>query len=115
MTDSPEADRPAGRGRAAPFTPAWTLLPAVAAPVVLIGGWTLAAAVFPGPFDQLTQTISALAARDAPNRWLMTTVLAVVGVCYLLTAWGLREAAVPGRLLLAAGGVATCVVAAVPL
>lgn len=93
----------------------WTLLPAVAAPVLLIGGWTLAAGIRPGSFNQVTGTISSLAASGAPNRWLMTAALAAVGVCYLLTAWGLREAAALGRLLLAAGGVATCAVAAIPL
>lgn len=98
-----------------PLTPGWVLLPAVAAPVLLIGGWTVAAALRPGHFDQVTRTISSLAASGAPNRWLMTTVFAVVGVCYLLTAWGLREAALPGRILLAVGGITTCMVAAIPL
>ncbi len=83
--------------------------------MLLIGGWTLAAAIRSDDFDQSTRTISSLAATDAPNRWLMTTAFAVVGVCYLLTALGLRNAAVSGRLLLAVGGIATCLVAVIPL
>jgi hypothetical membrane protein len=91
------------------------VVPATAAPVLLVGGWTLAAEIWPGDYNQFSRTISGLAALGAPHRWLMTAVFAVVGVCYLLTALGLRSAAVPGRLLLAAAGVATCAVAGLPL
>ncbi len=96
-------------------SPSWVLLPAAAAPLLLLGGWTLAAGLRREDFNQVTQPLSALAAVNAPNRWLMTFVFAVLGVCYVLTAWGLNCAALPGRLLLAAGGVATTGVAAVPL
>ncbi|MGH8376789.1 MAG: DUF998 domain-containing protein [Pseudomonas sp.] len=89
-------------------------LSSACAPVLLIGGWRLAAARQPGGFDSASQTISALAARGATDRWIMTTALAGVGVCYVVTAAGLRPVAVPGRLLLAAGGLATIWVAASP-
>ncbi len=101
---------PSGR-RIAP----WAWLPAVAAPVALIGGWTLAAALRPDPFDPVTQTISALAGRGEPNRWVMTTALVVVGVAHVGTAAALRPAAPAGRLVLAAGGLATIAVALLPL
>jgi hypothetical protein len=94
--------------------PRWAVLSAASAPVLLIGGWELAAAHQPGGFDPVTRTISALAARDATDRWIMTTSLAGVGICHLVTALGLRSAALPGRLLLAAGGAATVLVAALP-
>ncbi|CAN5707248.1 DUF998 domain-containing protein [soil metagenome] len=86
-----------------------------AAPVFLIGGWTLAAARQPGGFDARTETISALAAYGATDRWVMTAALAGLGACHLTTALGLRPAALPGRVVLAAGGVATVLVAAFPL
>lgn len=95
--------------------PWWTVLSAAAAPVLLIGGWTLAAARQPGDFDSTTETISALAAYGAADRWVMTTGLAGLGVCHMITALGLRPAALPGRLVLAAGGLATVLVAAFPL
>lgn len=95
--------------------PWWAVLSAAAAPVLLIGGWELAAARQPGGFDPISQTISALAARGATDRWIMTAALAGVGVCHAITAAGLRPAALPGRLLLAAGGAATVAVAAFPL
>jgi hypothetical membrane protein len=87
----------------------------MAAPVALIGGWTLAAALRPDRFDPVTQTISALAGRGEPNRWVMTSALVVVGVSHLGTAVALRPAATGGRLVLALGGLATIGVAALPL
>ncbi len=82
--------------------------------MLLIGGWQLAAARQAGGFDPVSQTISALAARGATDRWIMTTALVGVGACHVITAAGLRSAAVPGRLLLAIGGVATVLLAAFP-
>ena len=94
--------------------PQWAVLSATCSPVLLIGGWQLAAARQPGGFDPVSQTISALAARGATDPWIMTTALAGVGVCHVITAAGLRPAAVAGRLLLATGGVATVLLAAFP-
>ena len=83
--------------------------------MALIGGWTLAAALRPDRFDPVTQTISALAARGEPHRWVMTTALVAVGVAHLGTAAALRPAAPAGRAVLALGGLATIGVAALPL
>lgn len=96
------------------IVPRWAVLSAVSAPVLLIGGWELAAAHQPGGFDPVRETISALAAQGATDRWIMTTGLAGVGVCHLVTALGLRPAGAAGRLLLAAGGAATVAVATFP-
>ncbi len=94
--------------------PWWALASASAAPVLLIGGWTVAAARQPGSFDSVRDTISALAAHGARDRWLMTSALAGLGMCHVVTALGLRPAGVPGRLVHASGGVATVLVAAFP-
>ncbi len=96
-------------------TPWWGLVSSLAAPVLLIGGWTWAASRQRGGFDPVVETISALAARDADDRWLMTTALAGLGACHLTTALALRGAALPGRVVLAAGGVGTVLVAVFPL
>jgi hypothetical membrane protein len=93
----------------------WALFSSAAAPVLLIGGWTLAAHRQPGGFDGTVETISALAAVDATDRWVMTAALLGVGICHVVTALGLTEAAVAGRLVLGLGGVATALVAAFPL
>lgn len=101
--------------RPVPPVPWWALIPSVAAPVLLIGGWTVAAAVQPTPFDAVVRTISELAARDTPDRWLMTTALVGVGLSHVVTALALRPAAAPGRLIHGFGGLATLLVAAFPL
>jgi hypothetical membrane protein len=93
---------------------AWVPVSACLAPVALIGGWTLAAARQHGGFDPLRQTISALAAAGASDRWIMTIALAVLGLGHIATAAGLTEAGRGARVLLAVGGVATAAVAALP-
>lgn len=95
--------------------PWWGVASSAAAPVLLVGGWTLAAARQSGGFDPAVETISALAALDADDRWVMTAALAGLGCCHLVTAAALRPAAPAGRALLAAGGVGTVLVAASPL
>ena len=92
----------------------WGLLSSAAAPVLLIGGWTVAAARRSGDFDPLRETISALAATGADERWVMTSALVGLGACHVATAAALRTARPAGRAVLAAGGVATVLVAALP-
>ena len=75
----------------------------------------MAAAVQPVPFDAVVRTISELAARDTPQRWLMTTALVGVGLSHLVTAYALAPAALAGRLIHGLGGLATLGVAAFPL
>jgi hypothetical membrane protein len=94
--------------------PWWGVISSAAAPVLMIGGWTVAAGLQPRSFNPVADTISALAAENATDRWVMTAALAAVGACYVVTALALRPAAWPGRLLLAIGGVATILVAVNP-
>jgi hypothetical membrane protein len=94
--------------------PWWGGISSVAAPVLLIGGWTVAAGLQPRSFNPVADTISALAAQDAADRWVMTFALLGLGACYVVTALALRPAAALGRLILALGGVATILVAANP-
>jgi hypothetical membrane protein len=94
--------------------PWWALASAGAAPVLLIGGWTLAEARQPPGYDPIRDTISALAALGATDRWVMTSALAGLGACHVITAAGLAPARRYGRVVLATGGVATVLVAAFP-
>lgn len=96
-------------------TPWWGVASAVAAPVLLIGGWTLAAALQENGFDQVAGTISALAALDADHRWVMTAAIAGTGAAHVVTALALRRATTAGRVWHALGGVATTAVAFFPL
>src|SRR5262245_40961404 len=94
--------------------PRWGVLMAAGVPVLLVGGWTLAAARQPPTYDSRTDTISALAAEGATDRWIMTLVFATIGLCYVLIALALREPGLPGRIALATGGMATVLVAVFP-
>ncbi|WP_395365714.1 DUF998 domain-containing protein [Streptomyces sp. YH02] len=94
--------------------PRWALLSSGCAPLLLVGGWTVAALLEGSTYDPVTQTISVLAAYGAEGSWVMTGAFLALGVCHLLTAWGLRPAAPAGRLALAGGGVAALAVALVP-
>ena len=92
----------------------WVGASTVAAPLALIGGWTWAAARQPSSYDSVRDTVSALAARGATDRWIMTTALALLGVCHVATAYGLTDAGVPARAVLVLGGFSTAAVAALP-
>jgi hypothetical membrane protein len=83
------------------------------APVLLVGGWTVAAHLQPR-FDPVADTVSALAALGATDRWVMTLTFLVVGGCYIVTALALRPARTAGRLILIAGALAGMLVAANP-
>lgn len=88
---------------------------AALAPVALIGGFLVAAAFATAGYSGVRDTISALAERGAPHRWIMSFGLVALGICHVVTASGLRRARLPGRLMFAIGGVSTILVAAVPL
>ncbi len=109
------ADGAPGRFDVEVGAPWWAVVSATAAPVLLIGGWTVAAALQRGGFDQVSGTISALAALDADHRWVMTTAIAGTGAAHMVSALGLRAAPAPGRWVHAVGGAATVLVAVFPL
>jgi hypothetical membrane protein len=95
--------------------PGWAVVSAALGPSILVGGWSLAAALQPPGYDSVRDTISALARHAAADRLVMTSALAGLGVCHIATAFGLTTARTAGRAVLAGGGVATLVVAWVPL
>ena len=93
--------------------PWWGVVSAAAAPVLMAGGWTVAASLQPR-FDPVADTVSALAAPGATDRWVMTLTFVAVGVCYVVTALALRPAGTAGRLILICGAIAGMLVAANP-
>ncbi len=95
--------------------PWWGLLSSTAAPVLLVGGWTIATSLQPPSFDPVNDTVSALAAVGAADRWVMTLTFLVVGICDVITGLALRSASAPGRLILVAGAAAGMLVAANPV
>jgi Protein of unknown function (DUF998) len=94
--------------------PWWGVTSSAAAPVLMVSGWTVAAGLQLRPFDPVSQTVSALAAPGAADRWVMTLTFLVVGACDVVTGLALRPARAPGRLILMAGAAAGMLVAASP-
>ncbi|WP_432987370.1 DUF998 domain-containing protein [Dactylosporangium sp. CA-233914] len=92
----------------------YALVSSAVAPVLLIGGWTVAAALQPG-YDSLRDTISALAADGVEHRWVMTVALVGLGLAHIVTACGLRPLAKPARVMLGLGGAATLGAGAFPV
>lgn len=84
------------------------------APVLLVGGGTVATRLQPPSFDPVADTVSALAAVGASDRWAMTLTFLLVAVCNVVTAAALRPAGALGRLILLAGAVAGVLVALNP-
>ena len=93
--------------------PWWGVVSSAAAPVLMVSGWTMAAGL-QHSFDPVAQTVSALAAPGAVDRWVMTLAFLVVGACDFVTGLALRPARAPGRLILMTGAVAGLLVAASP-
>ncbi len=92
----------------------WGVISSAGSPALLVAGSTAAAAVQPRSYNPVADTISALAAVGAVDRGLMTWALVGVGACYVMTGLALRPAALAGRVILMAVGVATMAVAANP-
>ncbi|NBE54292.1 DUF998 domain-containing protein [Streptomyces boluensis] len=97
------------------LVPWWAVLSSACAPLLLVGGWSVAA-VFQGPgYDPAAETISVMAAAGASGRWVLTAALVVLGLCHVVTASGLRAAARAGRLALGCGGLAVIGMALSPV
>jgi hypothetical membrane protein len=94
--------------------PWWGLVSSVAAPVLMAGGWTVAAALQPHSYSPVADTVSALAAVGARDRWVMTLTFVVVAACDVVTGLALRPARTLGRAILIAGALAGVLVAANP-
>ncbi len=90
------------------------IISAALAPVFFIGGTLVAEALWPD-FDPVQQTISELAAGDAPTRVFMTIMFALTGLCHLVTSVYAVGIGRPGRIALGLAGLATIGVAAFPL
>jgi hypothetical protein len=99
---------------AMPGVPWWGMVSAAVAPVLLISGWTFAAGLQRGTYNAIADTVSALAAEGAADRWVMTLAFLLAGAFEIVTGLSLRPAAAAGRLILMAGGIAGLLVAASP-
>jgi hypothetical membrane protein len=94
--------------------PWWGLASSAAAPLILLAGWTIAAGLQQRRYDPVRQTISVLAAHGSTDRWVMTIAFLAVGACDVITGLALRPAALAGRIVLIAGGIAGMLVGLSP-
>ena len=94
--------------------PWWGVVSSVAAPVLMVAGWSVAGGLQPRSFDPVAEPVSSLAAVGATDRWVMSLTFVVVGACMFVTGLALRPARAPGRLILMAGAVAGMLVAVFP-
>lgn len=94
--------------------PWWGVVSSIVTPILLVCGWTVAAQLQPTPFDPVSNTVSALMAVSANDRWVMTAALIAAGVCYIITGTALRPAGTVGRLILIAGAMAGMMVVLCP-
>ena len=90
------------------------LVSSTAAPIGLIGGWAVAAYMWP-EYDPIRQTISELAALDAPTATFMNAMFVLAGVCHIVSAVFLYAVGIPGRVVLAVGGLASIALYFFPL
>jgi hypothetical membrane protein len=80
------------------------IVSSITAFVVFTVSTVISQALVPG-FDSVRQTISELAADDAPTHVLMTIAFVLSGTCHLVTAYFTPAIGLPGRIALAIAGV----------
>ncbi len=82
------------------------LFAATLGPVQSVLGWVIAGALWPG-YDPIRKTISDLAADDSPVQWIQSSFFILGGTLSLIAAIYARSFAMPGRVVIFLGGVAT--------
>ncbi len=97
-----------------PFVGRPALVSALLGPVLFIGGTAVIGASW-SSYDPVAQTISELAAGDAPTRVAMTFVFVIAALCHVVTGVYARGVGPAGRVALILAGAASLAVAAFPL
>ncbi|GAA5190008.1 DUF998 domain-containing protein [Rugosimonospora acidiphila] len=92
----------------------WVLVCAALCPTLPTAGWLVGDAVQPEGYSPVHQTISILAGHAGAHRWIVTSALVLVGVCYGAIAAGLTALRRPARIGLAVGGASAIGVALCP-
>jgi len=90
------------------------LFSAALAPVFFIAGTVVAGLAWPS-YNPISQTISELAAGDAPTRVFMTVMFMLTAICHGVTGVFARGIGIPGRVALVLAAGSTFAVAIFPL
>lgn len=83
--------------------------------IIIFSSATITAELITPGYDTVRQTISELAAGDAPTRNFVTIAFVLTGVCHMLTAFFTPALGIAGRVALFTAGVCSQLVAAFPL
>jgi hypothetical membrane protein len=97
-----------------PFVGRPALVSALLGPTVFLGGTAVIGSTW-SSYDPVAQTISELAAGDAPTRVAMTVVFVIAALCHVVTGTFARGVGPAGRVALVLAGIASLAVAAFPL
>ena len=84
----------------------WAVIAATLGPIQNVLGWGISGALWPG-YDPIRKTISDLAADDSPVQWIQSSFFILGGTLSLLAAVYARSLAMPGRVIIFLGGLAT--------
>ena len=82
------------------------LVAATIGPVQSFLGWVIAGSLWPG-YDPIKKTISDLAADDSPVQAIQTSFFVLGGILSLVAAIWAGSLALPGRIVIFLGGLAT--------
>lgn len=82
------------------------LIAAVVGPIQVVLGWWIAGSLWPA-YNPISRTISDLAADDSPVQALMSSFFVLGGTMSLFAAYSAKVLALPGRIAIAAGAIAT--------
>lgn len=81
------------------------LIAATVGPIQNVLGWSISGALWEG-YDPIAKTISDLAADDSPVQLIQSSFFILGSLLTLVGAWHAKAFSVPGRVALAAAGVA---------
>ncbi len=113
LASLPIAPRLRSAGSAVPAA-RWAAVSTALAPLVMIAAWLVAEALQPPAYSSLSSSISGLAALGATDRWIVTSALFLVGVCYFVTAAGLPGLRLSARIVLVMAGLSSIGIADSP-
>ena len=82
------------------------VITAILGPIQSVSGWMISGALWPG-FDPIKKTISDLAADDSPVQAIQSSFFILGGTLSIIAAIYARTLALPGRITIFAGGLAT--------
>jgi hypothetical protein len=92
----------------------WVVACTALLPVLLTAAWLIADVRQPGTYSPVRQTVSVLSGQAGTDRWIVTSALYLVGVGYLVAAYGLTAVGVAARVGLVVAGAAAIGVATFP-